>query len=88
MTYEHFRATVAYESAQGLSDTIRLKNDDVQDFDVIWDQALLSTNEPLTDSVGRIVSVKNYRVLFSCRLCWLCMIKKLYETMDRRVIQD
>ena len=51
MIYEHFRATGAYESVQGLSDlfTIRLQNDDVQDFDVRWYQALFSADEPLTD---------------------------------------
>ena len=44
MIYEHFRATRAYEAVQGLSDlfSIRLQNDDVQDFEVRWDQALLS----------------------------------------------
>ena len=44
MIYEHFRATGAHEAAQGLSDlfNIRLRNDDVQDFDGRWDRALLS----------------------------------------------
>ena len=53
MIYEHFRATGAYESVQGLSDsfTIRLQNDDVQDFDVRWDQALLSADEQLSDKI-------------------------------------
>ena len=42
MTYEHFRATGAYEAVPGLSDlfNVRLQNEDVQDFDVRWDQAL------------------------------------------------
>ena len=53
MIHEHFRATGAYEAVQGPSDLInkRLQNDDVQDFDVRWDQALLSANETLTDTV-------------------------------------
>ena len=53
MIHEYFRATGAFESVQELSDlfTTRLQNDDVQDFDVRWDQALLSTNETLTDTV-------------------------------------
>ena len=44
MIYGHFRATGAYEAVQGLSDLFntRLQNDNVQDFDVRWDQALLS----------------------------------------------
>ena len=56
MIYEHFPATVAREAVQGLSFfskkkdsrfffSIRLQNDDVQDFDVRWDQALLSASE-------------------------------------------
>ena len=41
MIYEHFRATGAFEAVQGLSHlfSISLQNDDVQDFDVRWDQA-------------------------------------------------
>ena len=53
MIYEHFRATGAYEAVQVLSDLfgVRLRNDDVQDFDVRWDQALLSASEIPTDVV-------------------------------------
>ena len=53
MIYEHFRAIGACELVQGLSDlfTKRLQIDDVQDFDVRWDQALLSTDEPLSDKI-------------------------------------
>ena len=51
MIYEHFRATRAYEAVQGLSDlfSTRLQNDDVQDFDVRWGQALLSANDMPSD---------------------------------------
>ena len=61
MIYEHFRATGAYEAVQGLSDlfNIRLQNDDVQDFDVRWDQALLPASENSNgNNPGRIVQVK------------------------------
>ena len=39
-----------YEAVLGLSDliSIRLENDDVQDFDVRWDQALLSGSDTLS----------------------------------------
>ena len=45
MIFEYFRATRAYEAVQGLPDLFkkRFQNDDVQDYDVKWDQALLST---------------------------------------------
>ena len=47
MIYERFRATGAYEAVQGLSDlfSIRLHNDDVQDFDVRWEHAVLSAGD-------------------------------------------
>ena len=53
MIYAHFRATGAYEAVQGLLDlfNIRLQNDDVQDFDTRWDQALLSGSDIHTDMV-------------------------------------
>ena len=53
MIFEHFRATGVYEAAQGLSDlfNICLQNDDVQDFDVRWDQALQSASETPTEMI-------------------------------------
>ena len=53
MIYEHFRATGAYETVQGLSDvfSIRLQNDDVQDFDTRWDQTLSPASEIPTEMV-------------------------------------
>ena len=44
MIYKYFRATGAYETVQRLSHLVSmtLQNDDVQDFDVRWDHALLS----------------------------------------------
>ena len=47
MIFEHFRGTGAYEAVEGLSDlfNICLQNDDVQDFDVRWDQTPLSASE-------------------------------------------
>ena len=47
MINEYFRATGAFQAVQRLSDvfTISLQNDDVQDFDVGWDHALLSVSE-------------------------------------------
>ena len=55
MIYEYFRATGSYEAVQGHPDlfTISLHNDDVQDFDVRRDQALLSASEiPASDCIG------------------------------------
>ena len=51
--YEHLRATGAFDPAQSLSDLFngRLQNDDVQDLDTRWDQALLSASEVPTEMV-------------------------------------
>ena len=53
MIYAHFRATGAYEAVQGLPDlfSLRLQNDDVQDFDVQWDEALLSASDMPSDVI-------------------------------------
>ena len=53
MIYEHFRATGACEAVQGLSDLINilLQEDDVQDFDTRWDQALLAASVIPTEMV-------------------------------------
>ena len=53
MIYEHFRATGAYEAVQGLPDlfSLRLQNDDVQEFDVRWDRALLSATHMPSDVI-------------------------------------
>ena len=53
MISEHFRATGAYDASQGLSDlfNVRLQNDDVQNFNTRWGQALLSASEVPTEMV-------------------------------------
>ena len=60
MIYEHFRPTGAYEAVQGLSDLIgiRLQNDDVQDFDVRWDQALPPASEMPSDLILERLHIK------------------------------
>ena len=47
MIYEYIRAAGAYAAVERLADllTISLPNDDVQDFDVRWDHALLPVSE-------------------------------------------
>ena len=53
MIFVRFHATRAYEAVQGLPDlfSFRLQNDDVQDFDVRWDQPLLSASEVPSDVI-------------------------------------
>ena len=53
MIFEYFRATGAYETVRGLADLVSmtLQNDDVQDFHVRWDHALLSVSEMPLDVI-------------------------------------
>ena len=60
MIYEHFRATGGHEAAHVLSDLFnrRFQNDDVQDLDTRWDQALLAASEtPTANGPGGFVQV-------------------------------
>ena len=53
MIYDQFRSTGFHEEIQGLSGlfSIRLENDDIQDFDLRWEQALLSRSDPPADLI-------------------------------------
>ena len=53
MIYEYCRATGVFDAVQGLSTlfSIILQHDDVQDFDVRWDHALLSVSEVPSDVI-------------------------------------
>ena len=84
MISEHFRVTRAYDAAQGPSDlfNVRLQNDDVQDFDVRWDQALLSTSETPTEMVLEDLYKSKLQDCFGRH--WLCTNKILFETMRSR----
>ena len=85
--YEYFRATGACEAVQGLSNlfAFSLQNDDVQDFDVRWDHALLSVSEMPTDMILEDCTSQNSRTLLNFRLCWLCTIKKRREARSRSI---
>ena len=53
LIYEYFRPTGSCDEIQGLSALFRIKteNDDIQDFDLRWEQALLLTSDPPWDNV-------------------------------------
>ena len=53
LVYEYFRPTGSCDDIQGLSGLlgIKLENDDIQDFDLRWEQALLLTSVPPFDNV-------------------------------------
>ena len=64
MIFEHFHATGACEAVQCLSDvfSIRLQNDDVQDFYVRWAQALQSATELPTEMIREEIVSQNCRL--------------------------
>ena len=90
MIYDHFRATGAYEAVQGLSDlfNIRLQNDDVQDFDTRWDQALSAASEKPTEMVleGSYKSQLQDSVQLQS-VGWLCMNKRTFGRTNNRATQ-
>ena len=89
--YEHFRETGAYEAVLGLSDffNFRLRNDEVQDFDVRWYKALYSASNMPSDMIleGLCKSKITGPCSASDRLGFSTS-KKPFETMDRQVIYD
>ena len=53
MIYEYFRPAGSCDEIQELSGlfSIESENDDIQDFDLRWDQTLLLTSDPPSDKV-------------------------------------
>ena len=84
MIYAYFRATRAHETMQGLADlfTMTLQNDDVQDFEVRWDHALLSVSEMPSDPIleGLYKSKLEDSAQLRTVMALHCMIKMLLET--------
>ena len=60
MIHDHFLSTGFYEEIQSLSGlfSIQLENDDIQDFDLRWEQASLFRSDPPSDKnlEGRYLS--------------------------------
>ena len=53
LIYECFRPTGSYDEIQGFSGlfSIKLENENIQDFDLRWEQTLLLTSDPPSDKV-------------------------------------
>ena len=53
LIFEYFRPSGPYDEIQGLSGlfSIKLENDDIQDFDSRWEKSLLLTSRPPSDKV-------------------------------------
>ena len=87
MIYDPFRAARAYDAEQDLSDlsNINRHDGDIQDFDTIWDKALLTECETPKEISWRVCTDSRYETLFSFRLYELSANKKLIETVICRV---
>ena len=68
LIYEYFRVTGANDTVLDYGDlfTITLRNDDVQEFDTIWDEILLSMTKIPPDDV--VKSLYKMRIRESDRL--------------------
>ena len=70
-----FRVTGTHDSVENYTDlfTIVLRNDDIQEFDSMWDGILMIDDENLTSwHLGRIVQIKNTRVWKTQDRIWNC----------------
>ena len=79
---EYFRPTGSYDEIQGLSGlfSINLENDDIQDFDLRWEQAFSLTSDPPSDKVLD-------RIPLEFRQLWHCTIKNFCEEEDNEIIE-
>ena len=53
LIHAYFLPTGSFDEMQGLSSlcSIKMEDDDIQDFDVSWEQALFLTSDPPSDNV-------------------------------------
>ena len=61
LIYEYFRPTGSYDEIQGLSGlfSFELENDDIQDFDLRWEQAVLLTSDPPSNKVLEVSKLQD-----------------------------
>ena len=88
--YEYFRPAGSYDEIQGFSGlfSINLENDDIQDFDSRWEQALLLTSDPPSDNVLEGLYVSKLQDSSQARQLWHYTIKKFCEEEDKEIITN
>ena len=67
--------------------SIKLENDDIQDFDLRWQQALLLTSDPLSDKVLEGLYVNKLQDSSQALTVWHCTLK-FCEEEDNEIITD
>ena len=87
--YEYFRPTGSFDETQGLSglSITKLENDDIQDVDLRWEQALLLTSDHPLDKVLEGLYVSMLQDSLKLRQLWHFSIKKFCEE-DNEIITD
>ena len=90
LIYEYFRPTGSHDEIQGLSGLfcIKLENDDHQDFDVRWEQALFLTSDPPSDNVSKVCTSPSCKIPPKLRQFWHKTIKKFCEEEENEIITD
>ena len=89
MIYERFHETGACGAVQGLSlFNSRLQNDDVRDFDVRWDQALLAASEIPTEMVLECLYKSKLQDSVQHQTVLALYEQEIFETTNNRAIAD
>ena len=91
MIYEHFQATGGHEAGQVLSDLFnrRFQNDDVQDLDTRWDQALLAASEtPTGNGPGGFLQVNIAGFCSASGCIGYVRTREKFETTNHQAISD
>ena len=88
---ENFRATGAYEAILRYADTFKKKAYRMMMFKFSTKDGTKLYKQQVKYQrkwSWKVYTSQNYRILFSFRLCWLCMTKRLPETMGNRATPD
>ena len=67
---------------------MKLENDDIQDFDLRWEQALLLTSDLPSDKVWEGLYVSSCKIPPKLRQLWHYIIKKFCEEEENEIISD
>ena len=83
LIYDYFRTTGSFDEIQGLLGLfkIRLENDDIQDFDLRWEQALLSASDLSSDKIY-------CKILLISKQLRHFLFKNLFEKEEDEIITD
>ena len=87
MIYDHFRSTGSYDKIKGLSGlfSIRLENDDIQDFGLRWSYVRVIHRRT---KLWKVCICQNCRILHKSKRLWHCTIKKFFEEEENVIITD